>query len=70
MYDSSLISLYSVENMLKTVGNELGYHKRYTLLGEYYIYYMLTIEGSGSLYVISVYPSFLESDVQAALDLI
>lgn len=70
LYNTSIVSLYSIENMLNRVGNELGPHKRYTLLGDYYIYWMLTTEGGGSLYVISVYPSFLESDVQAALDLI
>ena len=70
IYSSALNSLYNVENLLNQVGSELGPHKRYTLLGDYYIYWLLTTEGNGSLYVISVYPSFFESDVQAALDLI
>jgi hypothetical protein len=70
LYNTSSISLTSIENMLNSVGDHIGFHKRYTLLGEYYIYWMLTIESDGGLYVISVYPSFFESDIQSYLDLI
>lgn len=70
LYSSSLVSLSSMETMLNGVGTYLGYHKRYTMLEEYYIYWMLTTEGDGGLYVISVYPSFFESDIQSFLDVI